>query len=1354
MRIFRGAIILGMLLLADFFAGAQMRIRSELPNQKINDFYQDGEQFVWISTDYGISRYNGSEYVNYFHSTSDSTSLLSNKVLCAREDSQGRLWVLTDEGVCRLDARRGSFIEVLGGKDLLGMLCLPGRMLCYGRSGFVSISTENGSVSMHAAADKEGIVQAALQKDSLIWAVSGKDASVSCYTLDFKRIAKLENEQSGEVNCLAADGDILWLGTAKGLRLFDTATQRFISAAPTTGAPIHPLPTVISAAPSTGAPIHTLPTAISATPASSPAVRATTTPAAPDYTWLETLEDFSISFIYPYGDNVCICTYGADVFIWHKQRAWLQKSLARRHIVNLSYTSDFSSALCTSDGQLWIGTSDRGYAVYNASEIEFCRGVTIKRITKGKYYNSMTVAPDSIIWMASRYKGLMSVNPALAVHRWYRFIDDTDLKKLGNSGLSTVFCDSSGMLWLNMDENLGVAPVHGLEFGRVKVLGQKLISNAICQDARGDIWIAAEDGLYRFHDYRMEGRFFYGTNISDVCPGPDGKLYCCLSGVGVRTIDPENLANESVFEEYKFTAELNSLRFHPDGSVFFATRNHGLYILNAGKLSHYSRAENLMSPDVESIVFDSKGNTWLGTSFGLSLLTHKDHRVCTYNLNESLQVQQFTSRCAVAVGDYVCLGGVSGIALFASVDLISRISEKPVDLKISSLTSRGRVLDECLKKDVGSFDRLTKVVLPHRDRNLTVNYESVQFYHPEAVKYAWRLKGLEKEWHYVDRSRSANWSYLPAGRYTFELTAVNYDGFWNSEPRRLDIVIKPSPFLSWYAFLIYIILLIGAGTRIMHFIVERRVQKEKLELAVEALEQEKKISGMKVDFFTNISHELRTSLSLIYGPVTMLGTADEKKRKGIIDIIRSNTSSLLVLVDQLLSISRIENDSLPLLVSDIDVVHYLKRIISSFQTLADEKEISIRLAASNLEGKQLPVDADKFQKILQNLLSNAVKYTGKCGHIVVKAELTYDWKLRVSVIDDGIGMSPEEAKGIFERYVRLPSGEKAGPGNGIGLHYVKQLVKLHKGEIEATVRDCGGMEFSFWLPAYPEAYAENERQEVAANMIDGFLNVEAEDEAMAAPVADDDTSKPLVAVIEDNPQLSAYLKTILGEEFRVITAANAEDGLDLITAEMPDIVTTDVMMKGMDGYELCRTVKDNPLLSHIPVVILTAKVAEEDKISGYRNKANAYITKPFNPELLLAVIRNLIEERDKLRKAILSPGSGGAPADSPVMSEHDSSFLSRLNGIIEKNISEPLSGPSELAEMMQISRSTFFRKVKALTGVSPNEYVIIYKLNKSVEMLREGKMNVSEIAYALGFSSPSHFSNTFKNRFGVSPKNY
>ena len=389
------------------WAAGQIRTINELPNLKVNDFFQDSEQYVWISTDYGLCRFNGTDYVHFFHSASDPGSLLSNKVRCARQDEKGQLWVLTEDGLCVMDRSSGSFETILSVSKLNGMLAAPGKMLCYGQAGFVSVDSRKHDAT-YGLGEKGGVRNAALQKDSLIWAISEDGRSVYCYDMDFFRLDMLTAEEDEHFICASIDGDWLWLGTDSGVKVYDTRAQRFISGDPMLKS-------------------------------------------------LDVLKDENIVVLLPCDDKICICARNKDIHIWSKATGVLNRNMAIRGYFSLSYTSDFSAALFSGDGQIWIGTADRGYAIYNPDEIEFCKGKTLKRITKGKYFNSMSPTEDGILWMASRYKGLLAVEVASSQYLWYKFVDKTDLSKLGDTGLSTVYCDRGGNIWLNMEENKRLA---------------------------------------------------------------------------------------------------------------------------------------------------------------------------------------------------------------------------------------------------------------------------------------------------------------------------------------------------------------------------------------------------------------------------------------------------------------------------------------------------------------------------------------------------------------------------------------------------------------------------------------------------------------------------------------------------------------------------------------------------------------------------------------------------------------------------------------------------------------------------------------------------------------------------------
>ncbi len=420
------------------------------------------------------------------------------------------------------------------------------------------------------------------------------------------------------------------------------------------------------------------------------------------------------------------------------------------------------------------------------------------------------------------------------------------------------------------------------------------------------------------------------------------------------------------------------------------------------------------------------------------------------------------------------------------------------------------------------------------------------------------------------------------------------------------------------------------------------------------------------------------------------------------------------------------------------------------------------------------VDVDKFSKVLSNLVSNALKYTPEGGHVDVALTLTETLPeklagvapasryLVVSVTDDGIGMSQEDVGRIFERYKRLTQSERSTIGTGIGLHYVKQLLLVHKGSIAAEVRPEGGMRFTFAIPVDETLYDLAGEPAVAAEFIDGMTVTDTREILPGSDLPGNSGGgnsgpRPKVVLVEDNPQLQRYCQSIFAPRFDVFTADNGADGLDLINAEMPDVVITDVLMSKMDGYELCRRIKNDVQLSHIPVVILTAKVTDQDKIAGYQEGADVYMTKPFNPELLQTVVGNLLTSRSKLRDMILSESGksdAGTEAETVKLSAADRAFVDKLRGLIDSNISDSTLNINALSGEMCMSRASFFRKIKSLTGVTPNNFILIYRLNRAAEMIRSREYRLNEVSDLLGFSSQSHFSRCFKQHFGITPKDY
>lgn len=1316
-------------------ASAEPQVVRHLPNLTIRSFAQDKVGYIWIATDNGLCRYNGQTYYYYQSEPDDPASLPANRVHDIATDTAGRLWIVTAGGICVYNPLYDSFERLLTQRGLERIACNKERIVCSGPAGMVLFDAAGREALLRRDSPHHRPQTLVADRQGCFWGAGGDGRSIFRYDheLNVCDSAVLDRPVRFRCGCLDRQGRI-WFGTEKGIVVLDPETGR-----PTTDAAL--------------------------------------------LRCLAAAEGFHVTMLTPAADGTLyVGTQGDNIHVIDLTNHTFEQSVVGR-FYKLNYTSDFSSGFCDKEGNVWVGTADRGYSVYFACKKNFTQMVRLGKQTLGKYINAITVSDNGTFWIGSHYKGLLGFNNRESASRWHTTENSPLMQRFGSNGITALHYDSADRLWVNIDDRIAVCATELVNIRSYAVLSERLLVNRFCEDSRRRVWAATQSGLVQWEGTRLRNVLFRDCDVQDIAGLNDTTMLAAVAGQGIFAVDTRQ-SEVRPFIETSDSLIAGALRratcLYPgrDGSLWIGTRSSGLLCHHPQRgFATYTLRDGFASNEIAGVTQDIQGNTWVATSYGLSLITASTERIATYFQSDRLQTQQFYPRCTLNTSAMIYFGGNTGLAQFAPGRVIPKITKAPVplvltEIRINSVVqhpSEGKVLTRPLNDT-------ERIVLNHKQRNIDINYEAVTFLAPENVCYAYRLHGgdIDDEWNYVENRRSANYAHLPPGHYIFELKARNPDGFWNEEPRRLEIVIQPSPLLTWYAFLLYIAAAGGAAWFANRLYLRRRLQKMELEQARTELEREKELTNMKINFFTNISHELRTPLSLIYGPVNMLpGIADEKRSHELVNLINYNIRQLLKLIDQTLSLSRIENDTLPLSVCRLDILPYVRRLTDSFACLAREKRIELRTTSSPPERMIVAVDADKFGKVLSNLVSNALKYTPEEGHVEVALTLTETLPeklagvaassryLVVSVTDDGIGMSREDVGRIFERYKRLTQSERSTIGTGIGLHYVKQMLLVHKGSIAAEVRPEGGMCFTFAIPVDEHLYELAGEPTVTAEFIDGMTAAEAPEYLTDSRQTGENDAppepRPKIVLVEDNLQLQRYCRSIFAPRFDVFVADNGADGLDLINAEMPDVVITDVLMSRMDGYELCRRIKNDVVLSHIPVVILTAKVTDEDKIAGYQEGADVYMTKPFNPELLQTVVGNLLSTRCKLREMILS-GSGKSAVESEPeevkLSAADQAFVEKLRGLIDGSISDSSLNINALSSEMCMSRASFFRKIKSLTGVTPNNFILIYRLNRAAEMIRSREYRLNEISDLLGFCSQSHFSRCFKQHFGIAPKDY
>ena len=528
-------------------------------------------------------------------------------------------------------------------------------------------------------------------------------------------------------------------------------------------------------------------------------------------------------------------------------------------------------------------------------------------------------------------------------------------------------------------------------------------------------------------------------------------------------------------------------------------------------------------------------------------------------------------------------------------------------------------------------------------------------------------------------------------------------------------------------------------------------------------EQELRTNQMNMSFFANIAHEFRTPLTMIAGPVGQLAKSDsiDGEERGLLNIAQRSIQRMFKLVNQLMDFNKLENDSLRLSVEQIDVVKLMNDICDTFEFNVKEKGLTLN--RFGMEDQLMAwTDGDKLEKIVTNLLSNALKFTPRGGRIDVQLDVV-DNKVKVSVADTGKGIPEEQCENIFKRYYQLDNQTKAvvNWGTGIGLYYARRLAELHHGSLTAGNRQEGtGAVFTLVYPMNEQAYTQEERRPLEGDgvadyrIVDSPASVAPHLSSLTSHLSNDDDNRPTILIVDDDTEIINYMRLLFSNDYRLITCLDADTALEEMRAEEPNIVLSDVAMPGKDGYQLCQEIKQDIQLSHIPVILVTAKITAENQVEGLNVGADAYVTKPFEPAVLSALIQSQLKNRDRVRKLLAKATTTEDEGVDNALSEQDKHFMEELYKLMEEELSNSELDVTRITKMLYISRTKLYYKIKGLTGETPSSFFRTYKLNRAAELLKGGKHTVAEIADMTGFSTQSHFSVVFKKQFGVTPTEY
>lgn len=973
------------------------------------------------------------------------------------------------------------------------------------------------------------------------------------------------------------------------------------------------------------------------------------------------------------------------------------------------------------EDQLWFNLERIGLGKFvpQKNELETYSNLRFKDLLSLRAVNC-ALEVDNELWVGGAYGTIMNIfrkeNGGLTLLR------TTDLAHHADHiGIPHVlFLDSMGNLWIGTSHGVMYRKADDKKLYHVENINDYIV--AIAQDAHGKIWVSTKDqGIYQ-----LDNQPHWKTS------GHIGKETIGLQTDQIETLDADN-----------------------QGYLWIGTKDNRLLSFHTerGEVEEYANTQLFSSNQILHVVcLDS--TVWVSTTRNVYKLFPTDKRIFEYSASDGVPVNMFTKGAyAVDKKDKnVYFGGNNGIVQFWESPFAPS-HQSPVVISDVKINNQSALLYSLHNK----FDFQGKsLVLDPEDQSLEILFSSLEYTHPNKLRYAYKLEGVDKDWVYAPRERLfATYNNLGKGEYTFLIKATDLDNQWSSEVTRLHIRKKPAFYESNLAYLLYTLCALGMAFVAIRFYTNRLKLRSDLRIAQIEKDNANKLVQTKLSYFTNISHELLTPLTIIsclIDDVQMI----TKKNLTQFDKMRFNLDRLKRLLQQILDFKRVENQQMALRVGRENMITFIRNICTVyFSPLAKRKNMAFEI----VQGDCIPegyVDADKLDKIIFNLLSNAFKYTADGGRIQLSFhtehlnEITH---LIVSVQDTGMGIAPSEIDKIFIPFYnnRLARQQET---NGIGLALTKELVELHHGTIEVDSIVGKGSTFTIRIPVEKGGYTAEELRELHDSFIDSEnLMTEVNELPKTLPEQEEGKSDVRILLVEDNEDLLQTVRNLLSRTYQVYIARQGEEALAILKEEEIDIVVSDIMMPVMDGLTLCRRIKQDPEINHIPVILLTAKNSIDDRIECYQAGADSYISKPFDLKVLEARIHSfLIHKRTKQEDFKTNPQINISSLD---YTPQDEQFLEKMIAVVEEHLTNDQFDVVALSHELGLSKSTLYRKTKALLDLSPSEFIKNIRLKHACQMMDKDKsISVSEVAFATGFSDPRYFSTCFKAEFGMTPSEY
>jgi ligand-binding sensor domain-containing protein/signal transduction histidine kinase/CheY-like chemotaxis protein/AraC-like DNA-binding protein len=1281
------------------------QMQDGLSNNIINCILQDKSGFMWIGTRDGLNRFDGYSVRVFRENPEEPNSIGSSFIYSLATDGNGRLWVATAVGVYIYNEYEESFDLVSFSKGMRTTNLIFDAdgdlwMLAGGR--LVSYNIPLDAHHTYAVPDNASIISFCMSPLGAIWIVlsNGMLYKLNKTTGEFAGHDLFAHTSDYSMKSLTMinsnnTGDKLFIGTTtQGAKIFDIYTESY----------------------------------------------------------KDILQDelkkgeFSVQgFLQRTNDELWIASENG-LYIY-SIRSDSYTHIVKRPYDPYSLSSDLLYHLfMDNENGIWIGTYAGGINYYSPFQpFEKYYAYPGKFVMQGNLVHDICTDRYGDLWIATEDAGVNKLNVKTGQYTNYQL--QAEGKRVKRTNIHGLVSDG---------DNLWVGSLNGID--RIDIPSDKAVKQYTLEDnssvvimkkiPSGTLLVGTANGMYCYDEekdmFEYMPAFPSNVRIQSILEDHTGVIWAGTAGQGLYYYNPHNkkggkfeLGSGNPFSNNV----VNDIIEDKNKELWFATfAGVKKYNPDSGRVTVYNIGKGMPSNTTFRILEDESGNKWISTANGLVCLNPETEEIKIYRQDHGLIANQFNYNSGWKdKSGRMYFGMVRGMISFVPEEI------QQMNNKVNVYLTKMTVYDKATGINIPTYPVTysDRIELEYNESTFSLDFSSLSYIAPDITQYAFLMEGFEDNWTYLTNTHTAYYTKLAPGHYTFKVKASNVSGIWNDEPTILRITIKPPWWLSNTAVCIYIVMAVGICILIIYLFM--RQNRRKIERRIRKFEddKEKEVYQAKINFFINVAHEIRTPLTLIKNPLekVMMNSKTPDDARNYLNIMDKNVNRLLALANQLLDFRNTELDGYRLSFLKTDIVDMLKDICFRFKDAIEQKKLSFTMQM-NMDSLDVYIDREACTKIISNLLTNAIKYASS----LIRLSLNYvkeSDSFTLDVVNDGQPIPDGIKDKIFEPFFRGEYAEHIS-GTGLGLPLARSLAERHRGTLRLVDTNNSLILFQLCLPI---------------NQPDSIIKDAEENKTIPYPAVSSTSdnykinpSLPTILIVEDNEEMKDFVGNEAGGLYNVFTASNGEEALVFLNEYSIQLVVSDIMMPVMDGLTLLKRIKTDLEFSHIPVILLTAKNTLQSRLEGLESGADAYIEKPFSTNILLAQITNLLNNRNSIRQYYFK--SPIANMKSIAYTKADEHFLERLNGIIEEHIDNINLDVEMIADRMNLSRPTLYRKINALSNLTPNDLIRLTRLKNAAELILKGEMKIYEISEAVGFNSQSYFSRAFSKQFGMSPTEY